>query len=120
MRGATSQLQSLSAPTGVTVFSAGNVSVNLASYRATVADEPVELTYLEFELLRLFVSQRDHILPYEELARALWGSTGRSERRHLGVVVCRLRAKLAASWPYRIETVRGRGYGLAQPVARRE
>lgn len=100
------------------MLSAGNVSVDVSGYRVTVGGQAVRLTYKEFELLRLFVSQRDRVLSYEELARALWGSTGRSERRRLGVVVCRLRAKLAASWPYRIETVQRRGYGLVQPVAR--
>ena len=97
------------------MLSAGNVSVDLASYRATVASEPVELTYSEFELLRLLVGRADRIIGYEELARTLWSSSGRRERRHLAVMVCRLRAKLAASWPHRIETVRGRGYGLMQP-----
>jgi len=32
--------------------------------------------------------------------------------RHLNVLVHRLRSKLAGSYPYWIETVRGRGYGL--------
>jgi DNA-binding response OmpR family regulator len=117
MGGATSQLRSPSTPAEVTVLSAGNVFVDLSNYRAMVADQPTELTYLEFELLRLFVNRANRIIAYEELTRSLWGSSGRRERRRLAVMVCRLRVKLAASWPHRIETVRGRGYGLLQPFA---
>ncbi|MCI0777243.1 MAG: helix-turn-helix domain-containing protein [Chloroflexi bacterium] len=51
----------------------------------------------------------------DELALALWGSAGDRKRLRLGVLLCRLRAKLAASDPYRFETVRGRGYGLLAP-----
>lgn len=94
------------------VLLAGNVAIDAASYRVAVAGEPVALTYQEFELLRLFVSQPGRIIPYDMLAGTLWNSTGPKEVRRLGVTVCRLRVKLAASWPYRIETVRGRGYGL--------
>ncbi len=109
----TSQLSGPSAGDGPEALAAGNIVVDVASYRVTVDDAPVVLTYQEFELLRLLITQPDRIMPYELLARALWSSTGQKKVRRLGVVVCRLRAKLAASWPYRIETVRGRGYGLA-------
>ena len=112
MAGAVSQQQRPASSTEATVMSAGNVLVDAASYRVTVAGETVALTFQEFELLRLFVGQAHRIIPYDMLAGTLWNSTGRKEVRRLGVVVCRLRAKLAASWPYKIETVRGRGYGL--------
>ena len=82
-----------------------------------VANALIDLTFQEFELLRMFVSQPDSVILYDELALALalWGSVGERTRLRLGVLLCRLRAKLAASHPYRFETVRGRGYGLLAP-----
>jgi DNA-binding response OmpR family regulator len=93
-------------------LSAGNVRVDIGRFQAFVDDRPVPLTYQEFELLRLLVGQPNRIIHYDELIEGLWQGTGVGSRRRLGVVVCRLRAKLSASRPYHIRTVRSRGYGL--------
>jgi two-component system OmpR family response regulator/two-component system response regulator RstA len=95
----------------------GNVRVNLANYGVMVRDKMVDLTFYEFELLRVLCREVDRIVNYDALCQALWNSIGQKERRRLSVAICRLRIKLANSWPYRVETVRGRGYGFisAQP-----
>ncbi len=93
----------------------GNIVVDFDGFRVMVEDALTDLTFQEFELLRIFVSQPDSIILYDELALALWGSAGDRKRLRLGVLLCRLRAKLATSHPYRFETVRGRGYGLLAP-----
>ena len=98
------------------LLTAGNLRVDVAMYRAFVADQPVELTYQEFELLRLLVTNRDRIVSYNELVEAIWPGEKSVRHRRLGVAVCRLRARLAGSWPYRIQTVRSRGYGLTVPA----
>jgi DNA-binding response OmpR family regulator len=90
----------------------GNVKVNLRTFGVMVRDKAVSLTFHEFELLRLLASEVDRIVNYDALCQALWHSMGQKERRRLSVAICRLRAKLEASWPYRVETVRGRGYGF--------
>jgi DNA-binding response OmpR family regulator len=94
------------------VLSAGNIRASMALYQAWVGGKQVDLTYKEFELLRFLLSNPDRILSYDDLVDVLWPQGGPGVRRRLGVVVCRLRAKLAGSWPYRIQTVRHRGYGL--------
>jgi DNA-binding response OmpR family regulator len=95
----------------------GNVRVNLGTYGVMVRDKVVDLTYYEFELLRLLCRQVDRIVNYDALCQALWTSIGQKERRRLSVTICRLRTKLESSWPYRVETVRGRGYGfIASPT----
>jgi DNA-binding response OmpR family regulator len=93
-------------------LSAGNIRASVALYQAWVGGKQVDLTYKEFELLRFLLSNPDRILSYDDLVDVLWPQGGPGVRRRLGVVVCRLRAKLAGSWPYRIQTVRHRGYGL--------
>jgi DNA-binding response OmpR family regulator len=90
----------------------GNVRVNLNTFGVLVKDTAVNLTFFEFELLHLLCREVDRIIHYDELCHALWQSIGRKERRRLSVAICRLRVKLEASWPYRVETVRGRGYGF--------
>jgi len=90
----------------------GNVRVNLRTFGVMVRDRAVNLTFHEFELLRLLCGEVDRIINYDSLCQALWSSMGQRERRRLSVAICRLRAKLEASWPYRVETVRGRGYGF--------
>ncbi len=97
-----------------TVVSLGNVALNLANYRVTVAGERVDFTYHEFDLLRLLAVQADRIVAFPTLSQALWGSVGHKENRRLHVLAYRLRNKLAGSSPYHIETVHRRGYGLVQ------
>jgi two-component system alkaline phosphatase synthesis response regulator PhoP len=74
----------------------------------------VPLTYHEFELLQIFCRQLGRVVPYEDLVDNLWGLSDRAALRRLNVVVHRLRAKLGDLRHYRIETVRGRGYGLLE------
>lgn len=90
----------------------GNVSVDLATFKVKVGVRPANLTYQEFELLRYLADFRDRVVAFDVLSGLLWGSTGPKETRRLNVLVCRLRSKLSNSFPYRLETVRGRGYGL--------
>lgn len=99
------------------VLSAGNLRIDVGMFRAFVGERPVELTYLEFELLRLLASKPGRILSYDEIVATIWHGNVADMRRRLGVVICRLRAKTAGLAPFRIQTVRGRGYGLVAPIA---
>jgi two-component system response regulator VicR len=94
------------------VFELGNLRIDLGSYEVTVGGRPVSLTHQEFELLVMLAREAGRIQAYETLGQALWRSEGENSLRRLNVAICRLRAKLAGSRPYRIETVRRRGYGL--------
>ncbi len=97
------------------IWTLGNISLNLRNFRTNVGGQPIELSYREWELLRLMGSRPDQIIAYSDLTSALWGSPGTARRRTLSVLVHRLRAKLESSGPYMIRTVRGRGYGLVKP-----
>jgi DNA-binding response OmpR family regulator len=96
------------------LIEAGNLTLNPANYRVTVAGRAVELTYREFDFLRFLASRPDRVIDFRELTQALWQAQGHKEVRRLNVLAVRVRAKLAGSAPYRIETVRGRGYGLVK------
>jgi len=95
-----------------TRLNAGNIALDLSTYRVSVGARQANLSYQEFELLRFMAAAPDRVASFGALSSFLWGSQGQRENRRLNVLVCRLRSKLAGSAPYRLETVRGRGYGL--------
>jgi two-component system KDP operon response regulator KdpE len=93
-------------------LSLGNLALDLNTYRAIIDGEVIDVTFNELEVLRVLFGHADRIVPYKVITSELWARSDRSALRNLNVIVHRLRAKLARSWPYLIETVRGRGYGL--------
>jgi len=93
-------------------LSVGSIELDLSTFRVTVAGRPANLSYQEFEMLRYLAGFPDRVASFAALSSFLWGTQGQKENRRLNVLVCRLRGKLAESAPYRLETVRGRGYGL--------
>src|SRR5262245_18992062 len=99
-------------PIDTSELTVGNVRLNLLNFQVEVAGEPVLLTYKEFDLLHAFVRHLDHVISADVITRAIWGDSGRQFTGRLNVIIHRLRAKLAGSHPYGIESVRGRGYGF--------
>jgi DNA-binding response OmpR family regulator len=84
--------------------------LNLATYQATVGAAPIDLTYMEYELLRFFVTNSGRVWSREQLLSRVWGYDYFGGARTVDVHVRRLRAKLGeerASW---IATVRSVGY----------
>jgi len=72
----------------------------------------VQLTYVEFELLRTLASNPGRVYSRRQLLEALWGDSAYREPRTIDVHVRHLREKLErdASEPEYILTVRGAGY----------
>ncbi len=72
----------------------------------------VQLTYVEFELLRTLASHPGRVYTREQLLQALWGGSEYREPRTIDVHVRHLREKLErdAREPELILTVRGVGY----------
>jgi DNA-binding response OmpR family regulator len=86
------------------------LSLNLATYQATLGSEPIDLTYMEYELLRFFATHPTRVWSREQLLSRVWGYDYFGGARTVDVHVRRLRAKLGeerASW---ITTVRSVGY----------
>ncbi len=96
------------------VLQAGNLRLNLETFSVVIGDRETSLTHQEFHLLSLLLSRPDRVISHEELCVSLWGMAGRKESKRLAVVVSHLREKLYGAWPYSIESVRCRGYGLTQ------
>ena len=93
-----------------TTLSFEDLVLNPLTYQATLTDEPLDLTYMEYELLRFFVEHRGRVWTREQLLSKVWGYDYFGGARTVDVHVRRLRAKLGeerASW---IVTVRSVGY----------
>ena len=87
-----------------------DLELNLLTYQATLAGEPMDLTYMEYELLRFLVANPVRVWSREQLLSRVWGYEYYGGARTVDVHVRRLRAKLGeerASW---IATVRSVGY----------
>ncbi|MDK1017806.1 MAG: response regulator transcription factor [Actinomycetota bacterium] len=88
----------------------GDLELNTATYQAYLAGNPVDLTYMEYELLRFFVEHPNRVWSREQILSKVWGYDYFGGSRTVDVHVRRLRAKLSeerASW---ITTVRSVGY----------
>ena len=94
------------------VISSGDLRVDVAKRTVEVRDEPVQLTYVEFELLRALASRPGRVFSRQMLLEALWGDSAYREPRTIDVHVRHLREKLERdpSDPEYILTVRGVGY----------
>lgn len=89
----------------------GGLSLDAAGHTVAVDDRRVELTYKEFELLRLFLSHPGRAFTREELFTRVWGDSYQGETRTLDMHIRTLRQKLG-DYGEHIETVRGVGYRL--------
>jgi DNA-binding response OmpR family regulator len=93
----------------------GPVHIDPLARSVTVAGEPVHLTAKEFDLLALLARRPGVVFRREQILSEVWGTAWTGAARTLEVHVASLRQKLGV--PGLIETVRGVGYRLAQPVA---
>jgi DNA-binding response OmpR family regulator len=87
-----------------------DLELNPLNYQATLAGNPMDLTYMEYELLRFLVENPVRVWSREQLLSKVWGYEYYGGARTVDVHVRRLRAKLGeerASW---ITTVRSVGY----------
>ena len=89
-------------------FAFGPVRVDFRSAEVTREGEAVELSGLEFKLLRYFVEHRGALLSRDELLEKVWGYEAMPVTRTVDVHVASLRQKIGA--PELIVTVHGLGY----------
>jgi two-component system, OmpR family, response regulator len=99
---------------GRDVLQVDGLRIDLARRTVVARGEPVELTYVEFEILRTLATRPGRVLSRQALLEALWGDYAYREPRTIDVHVRHLREKLEvdAHEPELIQTVRGVGYRL--------
>ena len=94
-----------------TVLQFQELTMDLEKHRVSVQGEPVELTFKEFELLRIFMQNAGIVLQRETLMTKVWGTDYEGESRTLDMHIKTLRQKIG-DYGNHIKTVRNVGYRL--------
>jgi DNA-binding response OmpR family regulator len=92
----------------------GPLQINLATYQAAIAGRVLDLTYMEYELLKFLASHPLKVFTRETLLSRVWGYEYYGGARTVDVHVRRLRAKLGEEHAHLIQTVRSVGYRFGQ------
>ena len=87
-----------------------DLSINLKTYDAKAGDSLLDLTFMEYELLKFFVENQDNVWSREQLLEKVWGYDYFGGARTVDVHVRRLRAKLGDKRKDWIKTVHSVGY----------
>lgn len=91
------------------VLRCGNLEIDTAARTVRSENNLVELTYKEFELLRLLTAHQGAVLSREEILRTVWDYDFTGETRTVDMHIKALRQKLGDDV---ITTVRGVGYKM--------
>ncbi|OOR98468.1 two-component system response regulator QseB [Haemophilus paracuniculus] len=87
----------------------GELKIDLNSRNVSLADQPITLTAKEFQLLQLFVQNRERVLSRTFIEEKLYSWDNDVSSNALEVYIHHLRKKLGSHW---IKTVHGVGYKL--------
>jgi DNA-binding response OmpR family regulator len=99
-------------PAGPPVRHFGDLVIDFGRFDASRGGRPVELTALEFKLLRAFVDHRGQVMTHDAIIREVWGPdvflTDRVIYTHINNLRRKIETRPAA--PTLIVSVRGIGY----------
>jgi DNA-binding response OmpR family regulator len=87
-----------------------DLEINPLHYRATLAGDQMDLTFVEYELLKFLVENPARVWSREQLLSKVWGYEYYGGARTVDVHVRRLRSKLGGERSSWITTVRSVGY----------
>jgi len=92
----------------------GPLALNVETYQAAIDGQPLDLTYMEYELLKFLASHPGKVFTRETLLSQVWGYDYYGGARTVDVHIRRLRAKLGEEHAGLIHTVRSVGYRFGQ------
>ena len=90
----------------------GALTIDLSNYRVTVDEQPLVMTFKEYELLRFLAMNAGRVFTREQLLNRVWGYDYFGGARTVDVHIRRIRAKIEIHGHAFIETVRNVGYRL--------
>lgn len=94
-------------------LAAGSIVIDPARHQVSIAGKRIDLTSLEFKLLRTLVQRRGRVQTRDRLLNDVWGYESIIDTRTVDTHVRRLRKKLGKAADA-IESVRGFGYRLRE------
>ena len=93
----------------IKILQVENITLDHERHMVFVDDKPVELTFKEYELLRLLMTNPSVVLSREVIMRHVWGTEFEGESRTVDMHIKTLRQKLGEAGS-KIRTVRNVGY----------
>jgi DNA-binding response OmpR family regulator len=90
-------------------ISCNGITMNVEEHLVTFNGVPVELTKMEFQLLRLFLENPNRAFSRDEILNKVWGLDSFPTTRTIDTHVLQLRQKFASEL---FETIRGIGYRI--------
>jgi two-component system KDP operon response regulator KdpE len=92
----------------------GDLEVDLEARQVSRGGEPIHLTPIEFDLLRVLTQHRGKLVTHRQLLREVWGPAYETETHYLRIHVAHIRAKIEPepSRPRYLITEPGVGYRL--------
>lgn len=91
-------------------FTYGTLAVDLSTHEVRVDGRLVNLSPLEFRLLRFFIGHPERVYSRDYLLDHVWGDDAYVEPRTVDVHIRRLREKIDPEGARLIKTIRGTGY----------
>lgn len=101
-----------------TVLNHADVSIDLATQQVHRAGQRLDLTAREYALLVFFLRHPGEVMSRTRIYEQIWDERYDGISNTLEVHVMELRKKLESHGPRLIQTVRGRGYCLAQATGK--
>jgi len=96
------------------IVSYQTLELNVETYQASIDGRPLDLTYMEYELLKFLASSPGRVFTRETLLTQVWGYEYYGGARTVDVHIRRLRAKLGEEHAAMIQTVRSVGYRFGE------
>jgi two-component system OmpR family response regulator len=93
------------------VMEAGPLTVDTRRLRVLLAGRSIDLSPLEFRLIRYLVHQKGRVVPQSELSEHVYGGDREPDSNTLEALVARIRKKIG---PEIIATRRGHGYTVGE------
>ena len=91
------------------ILSAGDIVLQLSSHTVTVSGTETVLTHKEFELLRLFMLNKNQVFSREQLLNRIWGYDFEGNSRTVDTHIKTLRQKLGSEGEHIVTLIRS-GY----------
>jgi DNA-binding response OmpR family regulator len=97
------------------VLTSGDLSLDLANRRVSVKGATADLRAKEFDMLRVFLQNRNRVLTRRFLSEAVWGADYIATSRAIDTTMARLRGKLGPE-AEKIQAIIGVGYRFEEEV----
>lgn len=95
------------------ILNSNDLRLDLEKYSVTLANEPIELTKREFDLLKYLLENKNIVLTRERLLEMVWGFDYIGDTNVVDVYIRYLRSKIDEKYSRKIiHTIRGVGYTI--------